>query len=113
MNIQSIDLGKKEKTFTNYLIQHISDIHKKTPEQIIELIKDAKNHVSISDQYLEKVIERAEELKQNKKMLLKYVADIILKGSDLGVIKTNLILMEKLSSIYGSKDELLIRASLL
>ena len=41
-------------------------------------------------------------------MLLKYVADIVLKGADLGVISSK-ELIKKLASIFGSEDELLIR----
>jgi hypothetical protein len=113
MQTQSVDLSQKPNTFTNYLVKHIRDIHKKTPDEIIQLLKDSKDVVNISDQYLERVLERAEELKSNKPRLLKYIADIILKGSDLGVVTTSIELMEKLASIYGSKDELLIRIAVL
>jgi hypothetical protein len=108
MQVNSVDLSQKPKTFTNYLIKYIKDIHKKTPDEIIEIIKGAKDVVDISDQYLEKVLDTAEQLKSNKPKLMKYLADIILRGSDLGVITTSNEFMQKLSTIYGSKDELIL-----
>ena len=39
MEIQSIDLTKKEHTMASYLASHIQDIHKKTPEQTLDFHK--------------------------------------------------------------------------
>lgn len=109
MKHNSVDLSNKPKSFSNYLMKNLPSLDKKTPEEIIQLLKDSKqNGVNISDNYLEKVITTAEGLKHNKKMLLKYVADIVLKGADLGVISSK-ELIKKLASIFGTEDELLIR----
>lgn len=109
MKHNSVDLSNKSKSFSNYLMKNLPSLDKKTPEEIIQLLKNSKqNGVNISDNYLEKVITTAEGLKHNKKMLLKYVADIVLKGADLGVISSK-ELIKKLASIFGSEDELLIR----
>jgi len=112
MQTQSVDLSTKPKSFASYLMKFIKEIHKKTPDEIIKLIENAKEEgVHVSQDYLDKVLTRAEELRTNKPRLLKYFADIILKGSDLGVIdlKTSIDeMMEKIGSLYSSKDELLV-----
>lgn len=108
MLVHSIDLTKKPKSFASYLVKYIQNINRMTPDEIISMLKSAKeNGVSVSDDYLEKIVNKAEMLKNDKSKLMKYIADIVLKGADLGVISTNEI-MQKLSSIYGSRDELIV-----
>lgn len=110
MKFESVDLGTKPKSFTSYLMKLIPTLGKKTPDEIIDLIKGAKDvGIHVSDDYLDKIVNRLEELKGSKTKLLKYIADIFLKGSELGVITTSIDLMEKLASIYGTKDEVLIK----
>lgn len=110
MDILSIDLSKKHKSFTSFIISIIKDLDKMKPEEIIELIKSARDKgVNVSEDYLDKVVSKIEELKTNKKWLLKYIADIALKGSDLGVISSNET-MKKIADLSNcSIDELIIR----
>jgi len=110
MKLESVDLSTKPKSFTSYLKKLIPSLGKKTPDEIIDLIKNARDMgVNVSEDYLKKVIDHLEELRGNKVKLLKYIADIFLKGSELGIITTSNDLMEKLASIYGSRDEVLIQ----
>lgn len=109
MDFESVDLSTKPKSFTHYLMKIIPTLGKKTPNEIIDLIEGARDvGVNVSEDYLSKVIKRLEELRGNKTKLLKYLADIFLKGSELGVVTTSTELMEKLAYIYGSKDEVMI-----
>jgi hypothetical protein len=108
MKVESIDLTQKPKSFASYLVGHIKNIHRMTSDEIIAMIKSAKeNGVNVSDAYLDKVLTRAEELKNDKSRLMKYIADIVLKGADLGVVSSSEV-MQKLSSIYGTRDELIV-----
>lgn len=109
MDILSIDLSKKHKSFTSFIISIIKDLDKMKPEEIIELIKSARDKgVNVSEDYLDKVVAKIDELKNNKKWMLKYIADIALKGSDLGVISSNET-MKKIAELSNcSIDELII-----
>lgn len=110
MDILSIDLSKKHKSFTSFIISIIKDLDKMKPEEIIELIKSARDKgVNVSEDYLDKVVAKIDELKNNKKWMLKYIADIALKGSDLGVISSNET-MKKIADLSNcSIDELIIK----
>jgi hypothetical protein len=109
MDILSVDLSKKHKSFTSFIISIIQNLDKMKPEEIIELIKSSKeNGVNVSQDYLDKVVAKIDELKNNKKWMLKYIADIALKGSELGVITSNEA-MKKIAELSDcSIDELII-----
>jgi len=112
MEIKSIDLSKKENTMSGYLAKYLHSMDKQTPEEILQLLVDAKKEgVKVSDQYLEKTIEHAKSLMHNKKALLRFIANIVLKGADLGVDRG--AELEVLIKIYGTKDELIIKSVLL
>lgn len=110
MDILSIDLSKKHKSFTSFIISIIKDLDKMKPEEIIELIKSARDKgVNVSEDYLDKVVAKIDELKNNKKWMLKYIADIALKGSDLGVISSNET-MKKIAEFSNcSIDEFIVK----
>lgn len=80
-----IDLSSKSDSFTSYLIGHIPTIDKKTHLEIVDIIKDSKNHASISDAYLANVLSKIDLLKHRKGAVVRYLGDIILKGSNLGI----------------------------
>jgi len=109
MDILSVDLSTKHKSFTSFIISIIKDIDKMKPEEIIDLIKSSKEKgVNVSQDYLDKVVAKIDELKNNKKWMLKYIADIALKGSELGVITSNEA-MKKIAELSDcSIDELII-----
>lgn len=84
----NIDLSSKLDSFTSYLIKHIPTIHKKTHAEMITIVMDSRNHVSISPEYLQSVINKMNEIQSRKGAVPRYLGDIILKGSNLGVVQT-------------------------
>ncbi len=174
MEIEAIDLTKKEKSFTGYLKRYLPIIHKMSAEEIVKLFENAKKLVDlhaklkdmtdpkalidkikelqtkneyppskeidaltkkigdektdqkkllkdlqtqlendigmdISPQYINKSLYILEGFKTDKKKLMQYVTNIILKGAGEGVI-SELDLENKMVHFSGSlKDEQLIQ----
>jgi hypothetical protein len=106
------DLSIKAKTFSNYISKHLSELGKKTEEELIAFVKDAKNHCSVSDQYLEKVLTTISKF-YSTKQILRYLADIMLKGADLGVIQVSCLseFIKKFSK--SEQNEFIIKTMLI
>lgn len=109
MEFESIDLSKLPKSFTTFLISMMQGLDKLSVDEIIDKIKGARDEgINVSQQYIDGVVEKIDELKENKRKVLKYIADIALKGSDLGVISSDEQL-QKIAEFSGvSKDEIIV-----
>lgn len=108
MNFSSVDLSKKEKSFSYWLVKVLKTLDKKSIDEIKDMITKSKDEgVNVSQQYLDNVIKAIEEFNGNKSRVLRYLANIILKGADLGVI-TSIDLMKKVAEYYESVDEFIV-----
>jgi len=103
----SVDLSTKPKSISNYIALNLEKLGKKnvTVKDIFEFINDAKKHCNVSTAYMTKLIETMKQQGDNKGKILRYLADVMLKGADLGIIRAN---SNCLINIY-SKNELIIK----
>lgn len=109
MEVKSIDLSKIPKSFTTFLISMMKGLDKKPVDEIIDDIKNVRDEgINVSQDYIDKVIEKIKELKSNKRQVLKYISDIVLKGSELGVITSNEAIQKIAEFSNCSHDELII-----
>lgn len=108
MDFSSVDLSKKEKSFSYWLVKVLKTLDKKSIDEIKDMITKSKDEgVNVSQQYLDNVIKAIEEFNGNKSRVLRYLANIMLKGADLGVI-TSIDLMKKVAEYYESVDEFIV-----
>jgi hypothetical protein len=103
----AIDLSKKEKTFSNYIATNSAFLSKKnlTVKDLVDFVKDCKKTCHVSDQYLEKVLERMEQI-NSVKGIVKYLYDAMLKGSELGVI-SSIETQRSLKKIFGTDESII------
>lgn len=111
MDLTAVDLTKYEGTLSNYLAKELPKIDKMTPEQMYSMLETAIKNTKTSPQKGKQVLDAAKRYMNNKRRLMKYIADIILKGAGAGVIKGSRELLTKLAEIYG-RDELIVRTAL-
>ncbi len=105
MDLISVDLSKKEKSFAHWLAKVLSSLDKKSVDEMKEMISKSRDEgVNVSEQYIENVISTIDTFDGNKNKVLKYLGNIMLKGADLGVI-SSIELMAKVAEYYGSMDE--------
>lgn len=83
------DLSKIEKSFTHWLESHLKEIDQKklqnNPEELIQYLSDARNQgVHVSQTYLEKLADGIKRIK-SPSQILKYLYNVYLKGSSLGL----------------------------
>ncbi|MDD5649823.1 MAG: hypothetical protein PHF86_05285 [Candidatus Nanoarchaeia archaeon] len=108
MDVISVDLSKKEKSFAHWLAKVLNSLDKKSVDEMKEMISKSRDEgVNVSEQYLENVITTIDSFSGNKNKVLKYLGNIMLKGADLGVI-SSIELMAKVAEYYGSMDEFIV-----
>lgn len=80
------DLSKKEKTVTNFLGNNFEKINSliKNRSALLEFFSLLKEEVHISDEYYNNMINRVKNAKSDLE-IQKYLYNIFLKGSNLGV----------------------------
>lgn len=108
MDLISVDLSKKEKSFSHWLAKVLQTLDKKSIEDIKDMISKSKEDgVNISQQYLDNVLNTIDEFGGSKARVLRYLGNIMLRGADLGVI-SSVELMAKVAEYYGSMDEFIV-----
>jgi hypothetical protein len=108
VNLISVDLSKKEKSFAHWLTKILSTLDKKSIDEMKEMISKSRDEgVNVSEQYINNVISTIDSFNGNKNKVLRYLGNIMLKGADLGVI-SSVELMAKIAKLYGSMGEFIV-----